>query len=279
MRHFGASKPYAKEFLRKDGSRVPVLIGDAFMENSVDRGVGFVLDVTERRIAEDRQALMLKELDHRVKNNMMAVLTLTEQTLRASSDGALPPRAAVENLLARLRALARTHQTLAHNHWTGASLRALVRHTLEAFRHGDPLAFSIEGEDAMLPPRVSTVMAMAFHELATNALKHGALSVPQGRISVRWESTRPPDSSVPLLHVVWHESGGPPVTTPSSHGFGLELIKGGLSYESHGRVDISFNPSGFRCEITVGIDDPDPTPTADVVVRHTAPKPAPLPGR
>ena len=131
----------------------------------------------------------------------------------------------------------------------------------------------------MLPPRVSTVMAMAFHELATNALKHGALSVPQGRISVRGESTRPPDSSVPLLHVVWHESGGPPVTTPSSHGFGLELIKGGLSYESHGRVDISFNPSGFRCEITVGIDDPDPTPTADVVVRHTAPKPAPLPGR
>src|SRR5690606_32425758 len=135
MRHFGASKPYAKDFLRKDGSRVPVLIGDAFLENSTDRGVGFVLDVTERRIAEDRQAFMLKELDHRVKNNMMAVLTLTEQSLRAATDTALPPRAAVENLLARLRALARTHQTLAHNHWSGASLRALVRHTLEAFRH------------------------------------------------------------------------------------------------------------------------------------------------
>jgi PAS domain S-box-containing protein len=267
MRHFGASRPFSKEFLRRDGSRVPVLIGDTFLEHSTDRGVGFVLDITERRIAEDRQALMLKELDHRVKNNMMAVLTLTEQCLRAATDIALPPRAAVENLLSRLRALARTHQALAHNHWTGATLRTLVRHTLEAFRHGDPLAFSIEGEETLLPPRVATVMAMALHELATNALKYGALSVPTGHISVRWEQTRLPDVPRPLLRLIWHESGGPSVQPPVSHGFGLELIKGGLSYESHGRVDVSFDPSGLRCEILVGIDDPDPSPSHQVVSR------------
>lgn len=264
MRHFGASKPYPKEFLRKDGSRVPVLVGDAFLENTTDRGVGFVLDITERRIAEDRQALMLKELDHRVKNNMMAVLTLTEQTLRPLAD-APHARVAVENLLARLRALARTHQMLALNHWTGTPIRGLVRQTLEAFRHGEPLAFSIEGEDVLLPPRLSTVMAMALHELATNALKHGSLSVPQGRVAVRWESIRTSDASKPLLRLVWHESGGPKVTPPTRHGFGLELIQGGLSYESHGRVDMEFREEGLRCDILVGIDDPDTS--AEVVVR------------
>lgn len=275
MRHFGTSRPYSKEFVRRDGSRVPVLIGDTFLENSTDRGVGFVLDITERRIAEDRQALMLKELDHRVKNNMMAVLTLTEQCLRAQADGSLPPKAAVENLLLRLRALARTHQALAHNHWTGATLRTLVRHTLEAFRHGDPMAFSIEGEDTMLPPRLATVMAMALHELATNALKHGALSVPSGHISVRWETMRLPDVPRPMLRLVWHESGGPSVRPPTTHGFGLELIKGGLSYESHGRVDIAFDASGLRCEIHVGLDDPDPTPAHQVIARQASVEPPP----
>ncbi len=138
---------------------------------------------------------------------------------------------------------------------------------LEAFRHGDPLALSIEGEDVLLPPRVSTVMAMALHELATNALKHGALSVTDGRVSVRWEAIRSPETSKPVLHVVWHESGGPPVAAPTHHGFGLELIKGGLSYESHGRVDITFHPTGLRCDICVGIDDPDHAASTGVVVK------------
>lgn len=266
MRHFGASKPYAKEFCRKDGSRLPVLIGDAFLENSTERGVGFVLDMAERRLAEDRQALMVKELDHRVRNNMAAVLTLTEQSLRAASSTSLPPREAVENLLARLRAMARTHNVLARTHWSGASLRPLVRQTLDAFRHGDPLAFSIEGEDVVLPPRIATVMTMALHELATNALKYGALSSPEGRISVRWQVTRQ-ETAGSRLNLVWHEAGGPPVAPPTRRGFGLELIEGGVSYESHGRAELEFNPSGLRCSISIGLDDPDPCPTPDVVVK------------
>src|SRR5262249_43501034 len=88
-----------------------------------------------------------------------------------------------------------------------------------------------------------------------------------GRVSVRWETTRTPDSAKPLLHLVWHESGGPNVTPPDHHGFGLELIKGGLSYESHGRVEIEFHPGGLRCDIVVAIEDPDHAPSAALVVK------------
>ncbi|MGE4198600.1 MAG: PAS domain-containing protein, partial [Phycisphaerales bacterium] len=250
LKRTGHSRVYAKELLRRDGSRVPVLVGMAYLDDSRSQVVRFVLDITDRRHAEQWQSFMMAELDHRVKNNMAAVLTLAEQTLRSD----LPAVEAGKVLLGRLRALARTHGALAHTHWQGARLLPLAQHALEAFRGVDLHDIRIEGDDVLLPSRVATVLAMALHELATNALKYGALSVPDGRILLRWHIADP--DAARTLHLLWEESGGPVVAAPRRRGFGRELIEGGITYECHGSVSLQFLPTGVRCHVQVPLADP-----------------------
>lgn len=255
LRRSGSCRPYAKELLRRDGSRIAVFVGMAYLDDTRQHGVCFVLDITERKQAERWQAFMMAELDHRVKNNMAAVLTLAEQTMRS----AFTPAESGRILLGRLRALARTHGALAHTHWQGARLLPLVQHSLEPFRGADPSNIVIEGDDLLLPPRVATVMAMAVHELATNALKYGALSAPGGAIHVSWRTQRVSDA-LRSLHLLWRETGGPPVTPPTRRGFGRELIEGGITYECAGTVKLSFLPSGVECIIDLPLSDPSQQP-------------------
>jgi len=215
-------------------------------------------DVTDQRDAQQRQQLMMAELDHRVKNNLAAVISLAEQSGRATTTFS----EFRESFLGRVRALSRLHNALAATRWQGANLGTLVRQTLEAFGQDATSQAVVEGPLVVLPPRAAQAMGMALNELCTNAIKYGALSIPGGRIEARW-ALRPPRMEIephrsmetepprPRLELCWTEWGGPVVIPPSRRGFGTELIEGAISYELGGRVVLRFEPEGLTCRIDV----------------------------
>jgi PAS domain S-box-containing protein len=169
-------------------------------------------DITERKRAEERRALLVAELNHRVKNTLAVVQSLAVQTARGAPD--LPAFSSA--FQARLIALARAHDLLTREDWTGAPLDAVVRAALAPLAVGRArLDLSGCASGAVLPPGAALALAMALHELATNALKHGALSVPEGRVSVACTASDAADGgSSPVVE--WTERGGPPVAAPPS---------------------------------------------------------------
>ncbi len=206
-------------------------------------------DVTEQRIAQQRQQLMMAELDHRVKNNLAAVISLAEQSGRATTSYA----EFRESFLGRVRALSRLHNALAATRWDGANLGALVRQTLEAFGQDASSQAAIDGPGVVLPPRVAQSVGMAVNELCTNAVKYGALSREGGRVQVRWRLVEHhgPEGPISAVELAWTESGGPPVVAPTRRGFGTELIEGAIAYELGGSVDMRFEPDGLRCTLLI----------------------------
>ena len=200
-------------------------------------------DRTERRRAEERRELLVKELNHRVKNTLAVVQSLAAQTARGAPD--LPAFGAA--FQARLLALARAHDLLTREDWTGAALDAVARAALEPLAI-DSTRMDLSGgaSGLVLPPGAALALAMALHELATNALKHGALSVPDGRVSVACKTA--PADGAPVVE--WVERGGPPVAgPPSKRGFGLRLLGRGLATQAGMGADILFEPDGVRCTL------------------------------
>lgn len=236
-------------FIREDGTEVDVEVSGATCEYGGRRAVQVVMrDITERKRAERRQVLMMRELDHRVKNNLAAVLSIAEQSLHVCSS----LEDFRESFTGRIRALARVHGLLAGSGWEGASVRELVSMVLEAYAHGDGGRVGLAGEEVTLTARATSPVCMALHELATNAAKYGSLSVPSGRVSVRWEVEV--EDGQRVMKMTWAESGGPAVAEPSSRGFGAELIEGAIAYELHGRVNVTYAPSGLLCEMDVPLE-------------------------
>ena len=144
----------------------------------------------------------------------------------------------------RIRALARTHTRLAEGNWSGASLRAILLDELAPYRLDDSSNIRVNGPDPLLTPKFSVSLGMAFHELATNAAKYGALSVKGGQIDVTIDVG--PDRQ---LHIRWMESGGMPVRTPSRNGFGRMLLEQALASDLRGDVTLDFTPRGLVCDI------------------------------
>ncbi|HJU20753.1 MAG TPA: ATP-binding protein [Stellaceae bacterium] len=204
---------------------------------------GAASDVTTRKQAEERQMLLLHELDHRVKNTLAAVQAIAWQTLRgADIDDRV--RDAFEG---RLMALAKAHDLLTKDHWEGARLRDLALQELAPYGADDGARFAIAGPEVRLPPKAAVALGMAFHELATNAAKYGALSNEAGQIRVAWDVV---NSSQPaVLRLRWTETGGPPVTKPRRQGFGSRLIERGLARELNGDVQLRYDPSGIVCSL------------------------------
>jgi PAS domain S-box-containing protein len=205
----------------------------------------FVQDVTERVMSERRQALMLQELDHRVKNNMAAVISLAEQTGRSVAD--LDEFQSVFG--GRVRALARMHTVLAASRWRGAEIRDLIRLIVGPYSGTDSVHLDAHGPPVSLSPRVAQSLAMSFNELATNAVKYGALSIPGGRIQIRWKLDSVVEGQPGLLHVEWIERGGPVVTPPQRRGLGLDLIEGAIGFQLGGRIGFRFLPDGLECSM------------------------------
>ena len=235
--------------VRKDGSRFwasglsMALRGAAAHPQSPPLGLLLIMrDRTERRRAEERRELLVNELNHRVKNTLAVVQSLAAQTAR----GAPGLSAFAAAFQRRILALARAHDLLTREDWTGAPLREVVRAglaplALDAARVDLPVG---DAADALLPPGAAVTLAMAVHELATNALKHGALSVPGGRVSIACETA--PEGGAPV--VGWTERGGPPVAgPPARRGFGLRLLERGLAAQAGMGTNLRFEPEGVRC--------------------------------
>ncbi|WP_437966506.1 AAA family ATPase [Sorangium sp. So ce260] len=241
IRSTGQFQPFEKEFFRKDGSRVPVLLGGARFEGSDNQGVAFVLDVSERKQAEKRQKLLLNELNHRVKNTLAIVQAIAVQTLRMADS----PGAFTEAFLARLLALSQTHNLLNETAWQGASLRGIVCAELAPHACCETDRVRVAGEDVRLRPEAAVTLGMAIHELATNAAKYGALSRPSGRVAVTWDASA--QAHEPLLRLEWQETNGPPVRPPRRRGFGSRLIERDLQRQLASEVRLDFLPEGVRC--------------------------------
>jgi len=201
-------------------------------------GVAITLtDVTERKSADARQRLLLNELNHRVKNSLATVQAIAAQSLRGPE---VAPEAR-ERFAARLVALARANDVLVADAWRSASL-ASVAHEM-ATPHGEAERFAIAGPEVNLAPQVATAMALALHELATNAAKYGALSTPDGQVAVTW--TVEGDGEARRLSLTWRETGGPPVSAPGPMGFGTRLIRRGLAAELNAEVHMDYQPTGL----------------------------------
>jgi PAS domain S-box-containing protein len=202
-------------------------------------------DVTGEREAAERQRRLARELDHRVKNVLAVVQAIASQTVRAS--GSLEGFA--EAFEGRLGALARAHGLLTSTGWAGADLRGLAEQTLEPYLDG-AAEVAVGGPSLALPPRRAVAVAMVLHELATNAAKHGALSVPGGRVAVGWEVGEG-EGGARRVRLAWEEAGGPAVgAAPGRKGFGTALIEQSLRYDLEGAGGLRFEPDGLRCELS-----------------------------
>ena len=210
----------------------------------VRRMAGVSLDVTERKRAEERQRLLLNELNHRVKNTLATVQSIATQTLRNTQD----TKTFRDSFEARLLALSQTHNLLTEQNWESASLREIVDAELEAFAGRERLDFDY-ARDLRLNPKATVAIGMAVHELATNAAKYGALSTPEGRVTVAW-SVDPPQAPTRLL-LTWTERDGPSVTPPTRRGFGARLLERGLAGELSGVVRLAYDQSGLVCAMTL----------------------------
>jgi PAS domain S-box-containing protein len=217
-----------------------------------DRFAALFLNVTDRKASEERQALLSAEVDHRAKNALSVVQAAVRLT--RAPDLASYRRA----LEGRITALARAQSLLSDNQWKGASLRTLLHGELGAFL-GDgaspgPKA-ELKGADVALPASATQPLAMAVHELATNAVKYGALSTPRGRVTVAWHVEAMPSQ---MLMLRWAESGGPSVVAaPSRRGFGSRVLDGTIREQLAGEVSIAWEPSGIVCEIAVPLASHD----------------------
>ena len=194
-------------------------------------------DLTERKQAEELQRLLLNELNHRVKNTLATIQAITAQTLRAARD--LP--SAREALDRRIRSMAQAHDLLTLRAWTGANLTDVVMRALDAFT---PAQVKMSGTAIDVSPKHALALSLALHELATNATKYGALSRPEGRVSVQWRVQEG------MLHLDWEESGGPPVAPPTQKGFGSRLLEELVVRDLGGDTKLNYDVSGVRCSIT-----------------------------
>jgi PAS domain S-box-containing protein len=244
-----------KRFIRRDGRVIWIAVRSSTVRDATGHflyGVRVVQDVTERKEAEDRQKLLIDELNHRVKNTLATVQSLATQTARGTDS----PEAFRQAFEGRLIALSQAHDQLTRRHWKSADLRDIVEGaTAPHLAHPPetPEQIAIEGEPITVTPRVALTLALGLHELTTNASKYGALSVPAGRIEVRWQIERPP-SQRPLLRIEWRERGGPPVSAPERQGFGTRFIVGSVASELQGHAKLDYDPAGVVCTMEIPLD-------------------------
>jgi two-component sensor histidine kinase len=196
----------------------------------------------EKRAAE-HQRLLIDELNHRVKNTLATVQSIAAQTLR-TSETKEDARDALER---RLLALSRAHDVLTRESWEGADLVEVVANALKPYEISEKSRFQIKGPHVRVTPRMSLALAMALHELATNAVKYGALSNKTGTIEVSWELQN--GVAPPRLSLRWMEAGGPPVVVPRRRGFGSRLIERTLAQDLDGQVTIAFPSTGVVCTV------------------------------
>jgi PAS domain S-box-containing protein len=203
------------------------------------------VDVTERKEGEAHLRLLLRELTHRSKNLLAVIQAMARQTARHTGS--------VETFLtqfgARLQALAASHDLLIRESWYGASLGELVRSQLGVYLDGMAAQVSIEGPAIAIKPEAAQNLGLALHELAVNAAKFGALSVPAGRVAITWNRVENIDGSA--VELDWREKLGPKVKARRRKGFGSMVIDRNLARALDARVELEFDPDGLHCHIVI----------------------------
>ena len=234
---------------RKDGSLVDISLTVSPLKNADGKIIGaskIARDISDRKREEERRKLLRNELNHRVKNTLASVQSIAAQTFRGKSG--YPSKEFEE----RLVALSRAHDILTRESWEGADLRELATQVIAplCIDHGNRVG--ILGPTLRLRPKVALSLSMAFHELCTNAMKHGALGQGQGRVDLGWSVHNPRGEN--WFRIRWEETGGPPVKPPSCRGFGTQLLERGVARELGAQVQLSFLPSGVVCEIEAPLE-------------------------
>lgn len=205
-------------------------------------------DVTERKRFDEHREVLVGELNHRIKNVMATVQAIASQTLSSATS----IEDARSTFGSRLIALGKSHDLLTRENWAGADLRNIVSDTVEPHSAGSK-RFRIEGPHLWLAPSAALSIAMALHELATNAAKYGALTTEDGQVDIIWQLVG--DGKDRRLSLRWMESGGPPVIPPTRKGFGSRMVQRVLAAELGGKVGVAYETSGVVCTIDAPMPD------------------------
>jgi two-component system, chemotaxis family, CheB/CheR fusion protein len=204
--------------------------------------VGIISDITERKSESERSDFMMRELDHRVKNLLAIILSIAEISARSNDD----IETYKNDFRARLESMARTHNLLAQAQWTGSDLRSLVEE--EVYNLAPRSAVDINGASVEISPSATQSLAMFFHELTVNALKHGALAADDGRIEINWEIDK---AAGERLLLQWSESCGGDVSAPSREGFGGKVINRIVKRQLDAEVNTNWDAAGIQLTASI----------------------------
>jgi len=231
-------------FVHKDGSFYPVAFTASPLQDADGNPVGTIIEVRDIREEKERTFelnTLVNELNHRVKNTLTTVQAIVWQGLKGEGT----PKETRDAISARLMALGRSHDLLTAAAWGPANINDVIARAVEPFTGNVSTSrFTLSGPEFKLPPKVVLALGMALHELATNALKYGALSTVQGRVTVAWDL-----SSDGGFSLWWEEVGGPPVAECTREGFGSRLLREGVRHELGATSRIAYLPAGLRYEI------------------------------
>ena len=199
-------------------------------------------DITERKLAQETQTLLLRELSHRSKNLLAVADAIVRQTARSTS-----PKEFVDRISRRLHALSINQDLMIEHDWRGADMSQVIQWQLASVVDDQASRVTLEGYPCVVTPRVAQALGLAIYELATNALKFGALSAPAGKVSIKWQVEARNGSRE--FKLSWQESGGPPAVRPRKKGFGSSIIENMIARSVLGSVTMSYPPTGLVWEL------------------------------
>jgi two-component sensor histidine kinase len=232
--------------IRKDGSSAWLQISSTAVFDNEGRfqySVRIIQDIDQRKRFEQRQALLVRELRHRVRNTLAVVEALAGATARTTAS----IRDFKRTFSSRIATLAKTQTLLTEDYWQTALLREMLLCELEPFHNKRRQRFTLVGPEVNLTADLAIPLSMALHELTANAARHGALSVRKGCVAATWDVV--PIDGRRALHLEWCECNGPPVELPTRHGFGLTLLERVLQTQCQAQVRLAFDPAGLQVEI------------------------------
>ena len=227
---------------RKHGSLIDISITVSPIRNAQGKVVGaskIARDISDRKRSEVQIATLAREAEHRTRNILATVQAIVRLSNSDTADDLK------KNIAGRIQALANVNTLLVKSRWAGATLHSLVTQELSPYCQANDPRTLIDGPNVLLEPGVAQSIAAALHEMATNAAKHGALSVPGGHIKIAWRDS--PDGFV----LNWSEMNGPPVVAPKRQGFGMSLMETMIQGQLKGTLRFDWQPDGFKCEISL----------------------------
>lgn len=228
---------------RKDGSIVEVSVNSAPIrkpDGTIFAISSILRDISDRKVAEEHKTFLMRELAHRCKNQLAVIQAIAKQTAR----GTTSPDDFLQTFSKRLQGLSASHDLLARQNWTSVSLADLVQSQLSVFVEWPTERVRADGPLISLKSGDAEAIGLALHELATNAAKYGALSVPGGRVKITWNRTTDSDTSE-RFRIFWQETNGPLVVTPNAQGFGTQVIKSMVAHSMNGTANIEYHPAGL----------------------------------